>query len=128
MNQAANIYGFGSYFKIHAPPPNDIDLLVVHQDVSVDSISLALQCKAVLTKILPEAHITILSKEEERELEFLRRSQAALLNTVNSSNVSSTISELAKSLRPSRTADACSYPVPSLSVSDVHEGHVWNLE
>ena len=43
---------------------------------------------------LPTAHVTILSQEEERELEFMRKCRPTPLGVVSSENAQSDIDEL----------------------------------
>jgi len=74
------IYGFGSYFHSQRSF-NDIDLLIVHEDVSVESCKRALMAKHFLSHNVSHSNITILSRMEEAQLGFLKIANAVLLST-----------------------------------------------
>lgn len=69
------VYGFGSFF-FDNPASNDIDLLLIHKGISVDSCALAIKCKKFLTKTVDLADITVLSLNEEREFGFIEKARA----------------------------------------------------
>ena len=99
LNKIVQFYGFGSYFEHRNVPANDIDLLIIHADLTAESIEYALLCKRRLMAVLPIAHVTILSQEEERELEFMRKCRAIPLGVVASGNAQSGIDELQQLIR-----------------------------
>lgn len=75
MTGSVVVYGFGSFFS-NSPQSNDVDLLLVHEDTTVSSCALAIRCKQILLQVIDSAHITLLSKDEESELDFITRAQA----------------------------------------------------
>ena len=82
MTQLLKLYGFGSFFR-HGTSAHDIDLLLLHDDVSPESIRFAIRCKSLIKAEIPKAHIVMLSKQEERDLDFLGRSKAVLLRVIS---------------------------------------------
>jgi hypothetical protein len=99
LKQTVELYGFGSYFERRQAHYNDIDLLIIHADDSAESIELALLCKRGLMAVIPTPHITTLSSNEERELDFKVKCKAIPLGVVNQGNVRSRIKELDKLIR-----------------------------
>ena len=86
MTESVQIYGFGSRFYGKAPA-NDVDLLIVHSDVGSASCHFAIYCKRLLSAAVPDADITMLSKNEEADLRFITQSCAMLLGHVCSGTV-----------------------------------------
>lgn len=70
-----DIYGFGSHFTSDGRG-KDIDILLIHEDVSEASCDFAISCKDHVTKRFSRAHITVLAIAEAQELGFLERSHA----------------------------------------------------
>ena len=99
MTWTAEIFGFGSHFSGRRSRTSDVDVLVVHQDGSPESIDFALDCKAKLRTAVPSAHITVLSQGEERELAFKEKCQAMQLGSISSGNVSAGVGMLEKKIR-----------------------------
>lgn len=99
-SEVINFYLFGSY--LHAPShARDIDLLLVHSEASIYSAFWALELRSQITKHLEYAHITILSRREEQELSFVRRSEAVFVTSVTVLGglpVDQLICDIAKSL------------------------------
>jgi hypothetical protein len=96
------VYGFGSHFRGSKPRPPDIDILIVHTDLSAESIDAALKCKSLLLSRYNKLHISILSVREERELGFVRTCQAEPLCTVTESEVDDINDRIARSMNLSR--------------------------
>jgi len=87
-SQHISIYGFGSYFR-DAPEWNDIDVLIVHNDLTPNSINLALQAKGKLKLSIEEIDISILSIAEENRLGFIENAKALFLARYVGSDVNS---------------------------------------
>lgn len=75
------VYGFGSFFS-QAVVSNDIDILLIHEDISNESCALAISCKRHFLQSKKSLHITMLSKYEERDLDFIERSRAHPIGTI----------------------------------------------
>jgi hypothetical protein len=99
LKKTVELYGFGSYFERRQARYNDIDLLIIHTDYWAESIELALLCKRGLMAVIPTAHITILSSNEELELDYKLKCKAIPLGVVNRGNIRSRIKELDKLIR-----------------------------
>lgn len=84
--EQAFLYGFGSFFRKKGIF-NDVDLLIIHNNTSYSSCQFALSCKKQLLSIICNADITILSQSGERQLEFLKKSNALYLGNVNESSL-----------------------------------------
>jgi hypothetical protein len=81
-NRVLKLFGFGSFFRL-GTYPRDIDLLIIHENVSPESIQFAIRCKALIKAVIPSAHIVMLSEQEERDLGFLGKSNAVLLGIIS---------------------------------------------
>lgn len=77
------IYGFGSYFNGRAEF-QDIDLLIVHDNIDENSCMLAIKLKKILYAKINDAHISILSKKEVIQLDFIKKSKSILIGSVSS--------------------------------------------
>ena len=97
LNQSTIIYGFGSYFQTGAEA-SDIDLLLIHEDITQASIQLAIRCKSIIRKDIPNTDTTILSKEEERETNFLHQSRAVFIAQITLKNLPNLGFELTRTL------------------------------
>ena len=97
VNYSISAYGFGSYFAA-SPGPHDIDILLVHQSLSPASVELAVAAKRLLMRAQPLCHIVLLSEEEERTQEFIRRSGAIFLHTLHRDEVEADISDLVRTI------------------------------
>lgn len=86
MTESVQIYGFGSRFHGKGPA-HDVDLLIVHSDVGSASCQFAIYCKQVLSAAVPNADITMLSRDEEADLRFITQSCAKSLGEVCSGTV-----------------------------------------
>lgn len=69
------VYGFGSFFR-HEVNAQDIDLLIVHDDLSPGSINEALAMKREIIRAYSQADVTVLSVAEEKETNFVATSKA----------------------------------------------------
>lgn len=83
--RCASIYGFGSFFRSD-DVTGDVDFLIVHQSVEEASCRFGIQCKKLIQAKLPNAHITLLSKREEKSLAFIRTAKAEHLGDVDDNN------------------------------------------
>jgi hypothetical protein len=68
-------FGFGSYFN-GITLANDLDILLVHNDFSMNSIRSALECKHWLTENFRKVDVVILSVSEEAETRFIEKCDA----------------------------------------------------
>jgi predicted nucleotidyltransferase len=96
LKRVAKIYGFGSHFSGARTPNSDIDLLIVHEDLTPTSIRFAIRCKCLLLVALPSAHLVMLSEQEERELGFIHRSKAAMLESIVEDRASDQVLQVAE--------------------------------
>lgn len=76
------IYGFGSFFS-NGLESEDVDLLIIHRDLSIDSCELGIGCKNILQNSIAQAHITILSHDEETIMNIIDRCNAQAIGTVS---------------------------------------------
>lgn len=83
--QGIRLFGFGSFFG-KKPTAKDIDLLLVHSDLSDESIDLAIRCKSLMKARVPGADIVMLSEPEERSFRFIERSDARFLGVITDKN------------------------------------------
>jgi hypothetical protein len=81
MKESVQIYGFGSRFH-GKTPAHDVDLLIVHPDVGPASCRFAIHCKQLLSAAVPNADITMLSRDEEADLQFITQSCAMSIGHV----------------------------------------------
>ncbi|WP_159008521.1 hypothetical protein [Bradyrhizobium sp. S69] len=87
MSGKISVYGFGSYFRADISRPKDIDILIVHADLSAESIEAALKCKTFLIGRYRMLDVSVLSASEERNLGFIRGSSATLLCSVDENEI-----------------------------------------
>lgn len=85
MRAVIQIFGFGSHFS-KASTPTDIDLLILHENLSKESIRFALHVKSRLMLKAPPLDITILSMCEEKEKSFLLISGAKKIIDIDQEN------------------------------------------
>lgn len=76
------LYGFGSYFSSKREIANDIDLLILSEDIGTDDIIFSIRCKSCLIQMLKSAHVIMLSKSEEMQLDFKNKSNAVFLDKI----------------------------------------------
>ncbi len=76
------IYGFGSFFN-NKNESNDIDLLILHQNISYESCQFSIWCKKYIAANISGADITILSRLEEHQFSFIEKSKAKYLGSVH---------------------------------------------
>ena len=81
------IYGFGSYFNGRTEF-QDIDLLIVHDNTDEKSCIFAIKLKEIFSTQINDAHISILSKKEVMQLDFIRKSKSILIGSVSSNAMS----------------------------------------
>lgn len=94
----AEIYGFGSYFK-GSKTFNDIDILIVHNSTSYSSCLEAISLKKILLAKIEKASITMLSKSEVAEFNFVSKAAAKHLLSYNGNNICEVIS-IIKNMKP----------------------------
>ena len=80
------LYGFGSFFNV-GKATSDIDLLIIHKDISKKSCEEAIELKKLILAKVPNADVTMLSDKEESEMNFKEISRAKLLGSINTSKI-----------------------------------------
>ncbi|WP_019217977.1 hypothetical protein [Legionella tunisiensis] len=80
------IYGFGSYFS-GSKSYKDIDILIVHDLSDYQSCTRAIKCKRSILKEIAKSNVTILSKSEELDFDFISRSGAVLLCEIDEDSI-----------------------------------------
>jgi len=93
MTESVQIYGFGSRFH-GKTPARDVDLLIVHSNVGSASCNFAIYCKQLLSAAVPNADITMLSRDEEADLGFITQSFAMSIGHVCSGNVKEDVEQI----------------------------------
>jgi hypothetical protein len=112
------VYGFGSFFNGNADY-NDIDLLLVHDDRSKESCSLAISCKRELMATLRNLDVTMLSKQAERSFSFTSTAQAKYLGRIDALVESRDIREIVISIRAHLQTGTCIVNEPNESTKKV---------
>lgn len=98
IDEEIQVFGFGSFFK-GSKSYNDIDLLLLHTDLSPDSRQFAVACKRTLSGSPLNLHITMLSSPEEKSLKFLERSSATKIHAIHSKKIAHDIDCLLKIIK-----------------------------
>lgn len=86
VTHAVTVFGFGSYFSDDRPA-EDIDLLVVHNDLTAESCAFAIRCKHLLSRLICRSHITMLSVCEEESFGFIDTAQAMRLGAIRADHI-----------------------------------------
>ncbi len=76
-----DVYGFGSYFN----GDNqfcDIDLVVIHNNRTIESCAMAIFCKRTMQNFNSKFHITMLSIEAEKSFDFLAKANARHIDRI----------------------------------------------
>ncbi|MBK3745300.1 hypothetical protein G3A39_39655 [Paraburkholderia aspalathi] len=71
-----------------------MDLLIVHSDVGSASCHFAIHCKQLLSAAVPNADITMLSRDEEADLRFITQSCAMSLGHISSGTVKEDVKQI----------------------------------
>jgi hypothetical protein len=87
------IYGFGSYFNSGCEF-NDIDILILHSDVSYDCCHFSLLCKRNILSRFSNLDVTILSKAGESQFNFIEKSNAIFLGKVAENSLSNDLESI----------------------------------
>lgn len=95
----AEVYGFGSFFK-GALIFNDVDILIVHNSTSFESCKDAISLKKCLLARIDKLSITMLSKSEESELNFIAKASAKHLSSYDGNNLCEIIAAVKNSTEP----------------------------
>lgn len=98
-----HVYGFGSHFA-GTKFPADIDLLLIHEMKTSDSIDFAIKCKKELQVRIPALDLTILSSAEEAATSFLSVSNALFLHTIQSEFFSQGVEQVMRSIQSRQSA------------------------
>lgn len=80
------IYGFGSYFS-ESKLYRDIDILIVHDSSDYQSCMQAIKCKKLILKEIDKSDVSILSKSEELDFDFISKSRAVLLGEIDEGSI-----------------------------------------
>lgn len=80
------IYGFGSYFS-DSNLYNDIDILIIHDLCDYASCMQAIECKKAILKEIDKSNVSIVSKSEELDFDFISRSGAVLLGETDENSI-----------------------------------------
>ncbi|TNB48193.1 hypothetical protein FF124_07600 [Martelella lutilitoris] len=99
--ESSEIYGFGSAFTI-SDKARDIDLLIVHKSTDFASCLFAITCKQRLIASVFDAHITMLSENEEKHCDFIETAQALRLGTIFKDSFDTDLTNLVTALRELR--------------------------
>lgn len=91
------LYGFGSFFNFKITT-TDIDFLIIHSDITRISCEKAIVLKKNILKLVCNADVTMLSNKEEYKMDFILKSKAILLGSINSSNMEKELRFLFESL------------------------------
>lgn len=91
LERLADVYGFGSYFKGESNF-NDVDILIVHNSNSFESCKVAISLKKNLLARIDKVSVTMLSKSEESEVNFIEKASAKHLSPYNGKNLCEIIS------------------------------------
>lgn len=86
MTDQVTVFGFGSFFD-GSSGHRDVDFLVLHGNTTFASSSLAIACKKYIVERIDLAHVTMLSKLEERQLGFIQSARAVELGSVSASSI-----------------------------------------
>ncbi|TNH44539.1 hypothetical protein [Photorhabdus luminescens] len=86
MDDCIRVYGFGSYFR-SGETPNDVDVLILHRDCSLESCHFAILCKSLLMEKIPKLDVTMLSQDEQNDLSFITVGRALLIGIVKKSTM-----------------------------------------
>ncbi len=97
------VYGFGSFFKGNCAY-RDIDLLLIHEKLSLVSCNSAIDCKNKIQSLLPIAHITMLSVEEEKSFSFISKSHSIYLGHICKSRLQRDIESIFSVIRVQKEA------------------------
>lgn len=81
LKSKISVYGFGSYF-MKKNKPNDIDLLLIHSDLSESSIADVIRLKKIMSKSNSKFDIVMLSRVEERHSNFIQKSKAIYIGEI----------------------------------------------
>lgn len=84
--EEVSIYGFGSFFN-NGIEFQDIDILIIHHNTNYNSCQFSLICKRYLLSIINNGDITILSRSEERQNDFIKKNKARFLGIVKENSV-----------------------------------------
>ncbi|EFE3929093.1 hypothetical protein CHZ71_003398 [Escherichia coli] len=87
------IYGFGSFFN-GSETFNDIDLLIVHSSNSYDSCLEAIALKREILSRISNADVTMLSKSEEIQFNFVENAKAFPLGSYTEKKKEDVVSDL----------------------------------
>ena len=86
MSLKIKIYGFGSYFS-ESKSYRDIDILIVHDSSEYQSCIQAIKYKKSILKEIDKSNVSILSKSEELDFDFISKTNAIFLSEVNENSI-----------------------------------------
>lgn len=94
VSARVQIFGFGSYFSPTNRYPRDIDLLLLHCCLSVDSCRFVLHVKSMLSHRILNADVVMLSQTEAETNDFVSKSGAILLWDTSESQFSEHVNDV----------------------------------
>lgn len=83
---SVEVYGFGSFFSA-AQAARDIDLLLIHAEITPQCCAFASQCRRALNELIDKAHITLLSKVEADQLNFVHLANAIYIGRISAASI-----------------------------------------
>lgn len=98
MTVSVTVYGFGSAFR-SGVTANDIDLLIIHANVTPTSCQFAIECKHRLSEHFHRVHVTMLSESEEASFGFIWAARAVRIGIVRKSAQVKDFAALFKEIR-----------------------------
>lgn len=95
--EVLKIYGFGSFFK-GIKTYKDIDLLIIHSEISKHSCQIAIICKSRILEKIDNIDLSMLSIKEEKSLNFIEKSNAFLLGTVQENDIDTDLKKILENI------------------------------
>lgn len=93
ITQSVSVYGFGSAF-CKKESSRDVDLLILHDDISQDSCKYAIKCKSLLAYRISNAHITMLSRTEVLQFNFINVAKASYVGSIRNFDLNEVLDNL----------------------------------
>jgi len=91
--QKVTVYGFGSFFS-NQKVAKDIDILILHDEISYVSARFASLVKKFCKSAIPFSDIVMLSKKEEQDMSFIKMSKATYIGDISSNSIEDDVGNL----------------------------------
>lgn len=91
--QKVAVYGFGSFFS-NQQVAQDIDILILHDEISYVSARFASLVKKSCKSAIPFSDIVMLSKKEEQDTSFIKMSKATYIGDISYNSIAGDIGKL----------------------------------